>query len=525
MKRRYWLQWAGSAALAVVLTGCSLSSDSPRSEPACIRDKTPFSLSADNYADVGKPGDAKGTSRPFVVVLDEQHSSRVGQVEIAIMLNRLYHNANLRHLALEGSVLEKPPPDLTWFTSLPDASLRRAVALRLLRQGEVSAAEFAAMVLPDFQLHPIEHDNEYQVDLSDAATTSYDGYLVAIAATTMTSEQIEQATALLTENRHEDAIRFIVDTNPWTSQRYQLLDRKTPAVTTNEMQKLGAELEAKAQAVDADVTDYYEEFQAARRFFDTAAQRSKTMTGKTADLATARVGDCAPIAMNIGAAHTTEVADLFSQRNMSYAVVSPLSLSSGSGHDSDLSTEVYDRKLKQQSVDPAGAIGAFLDGRRKPLPSSETDWFKVKAELSYAAVVIARAAAAPAAGKPPFNLDRKQLGLGRSDPKIDIDLSTITVVPSQADDKTRNVLFKVTLLEQNVSLWVQTAVVDSAVDFLFSDPRNLEQVLKQILDELKTESPIGETKPSAQPLIVTLADGVKAVIGQSREAVEAVDLI
>lgn len=131
MKHQRWLQRVGAITLVAVLTGCAAgtSSGPPRSEPACIRDKTPFSLGAGTYADVGKLQDTKGTSRPFVVVLDERHNSRVGQVEIAIMLNRLYHTANLRHLALEGSVVEKPPPDLTWFTSLPDASARTAVAL------------------------------------------------------------------------------------------------------------------------------------------------------------------------------------------------------------------------------------------------------------------------------------------------------------------------------------------------------------------------------------------------------------
>ena len=98
MKHQCWQQGVGAITLVAVLTGCAAgtSSGPPQSEPACIRDKTPFSLDAGTYADVGKPQDAKGTSRPFVVVLDERHNSRVGQVEIAIMLNRLYHTANLR---------------------------------------------------------------------------------------------------------------------------------------------------------------------------------------------------------------------------------------------------------------------------------------------------------------------------------------------------------------------------------------------------------------------------------------------
>lgn len=531
MKHQRWPQWVGAVTLVTVLTGCTAgtSSGPPRSEPACIRDKTPFSLGADTYADVGKLQDAKGTSRPFVVVLDERHNSRVGQVEIAIMLNRLYHTANLRHLALEGSVVEKPPPDLTWFTSLPDASARTAVALQLLKQGEVSAAEFAAMVLPGFQLHPIEHDNEYKVNMSDAAEKSYTGYLVVIAATTMTPDQNAHAHALLTQNKNEEAIQFIVNTNPWTSQRYQILKRRVPIVTTDEIWNLTAELEVKAQQVGANVTDYREGLQEARTFLDTATKRSATMAANTAGLATARVDDCAPIIMNTGADHTTEVTGFLSQRNMSYAAVSPLSLSSNS-NDGDLDPETYDRKVKSQSVDPAGTIGAFLDGRRKPPLSSQTEWFKTKAELSYATVVIARAAAAAGGGGiPPFNLDQNQLGLGGPDPEshnIAINLATISVASAiDRNGKNRNdAIFQVTLLKQNTTLWVRAGVVDAPFNLLPDNQETLEKALKQIRDETKAERPTTEKEPSEKPVAADLTPDIKIGVDKSREAVETMNL-
>ncbi|MDQ4038552.1 MAG: hypothetical protein M3313_09430, partial [Actinomycetota bacterium] len=426
-------------------------------------------------------------------------------------------------------VVEKPPPDLTWFTSLPDASARTAVALQLLKQGEVSAAEFVAMVLPGFQLHPIEHDNEYQVDMSDAAEMSYTGYLVAIAATTMTPDQNAHADALLTQNKYEEAIRFIVNANPWTSQRYQILERRVPIVTTDEIRNLGAELEVKAQEVGADVADYREGLQAARTFWDTAEKRSATMAANTAGLATARVDDCAPITMDIGAGHTTEVTGFLSQRNMSYAVVSPLSLSSDS-NNGDLDPETtYGRKVKSQSVDPAGTIGAFLDGRRKPPPSSQTDWFKTKAELSYATVVIARAAAAGGGGKPPFNLDQNQLGLGpdREPHNIAINLSTISVVQAiDHNGKKRNdVIFQVTLLKQNATLWVRAGVVDAPFNFSPDDQETLEKALKQIRDETKAEPPTTEKEPSEQPVAAALTRDIKIGVAKSREAVETMNLI
>ncbi|MFL6140685.1 MAG: hypothetical protein ACJ72N_02295 [Labedaea sp.] len=517
-------------ALTAVLVGsgttsCGSSSDSPP-EPACVRDRTPFSLGADNYADVGKLGDAKGNGRPFVVVYDEQHLSRIGQVEIAIMLNRLYHTANLRHLALEGTVVEKPAPDLTWFRSLPAESIRGAVALQLLRQGEVSAAEFVAMVLPDFQLHPIERDNEYQVGLSDGAADSYTAYLVAIAWTSMTPDQRARADELSAQGKLAEAIRSIVDDNEWTRPRYALLQQTTPPASTGDMQKLGTELEEKARDVKADIEEFRSDLEGARRFFDTTTQRSGTMAAKTADLAAARVGDCAPIAMNIGAAHTAQVRDQLDQRHVSYAVVSPQSLSSDSDGGT-LSTDAFNRKANGQSVDPPGSLGALVGGHRKPPPSSQTAWFKTKAILSFAAVDIARAVPRGAGGgKPPYDLDAQKLGLGGSGGEpldITINLSTIIEVPNH-DNSGKDVIFEVTLHRPVTTFWMRVGVVPTPDKPVSTDQETLEKALMQTRDELKTERPSPDPPEKPPVAIVTLAPNVKAAIAGNPEDLKGVNL-
>jgi predicted GIY-YIG superfamily endonuclease len=523
--------------LSTGTTGCDAFSDSPQAEPepSCIRDKTSYSLGPDTYAEVGKLGDAKGNGRPFVTVFDEQHASRIGQVEIAMMLNRLYHTSNLRNLALEGSIVEKPRPDLGWFTSKPDARHRVDVALQLLRQGEVSAAEFAAMALPGFQLHPIEHENEHKVDLPDAAARSYTSYMVAIAVMSMTDSQATQAEALLKQDKKEEAIKFIIDSNPWTKERYELINRKTPVVTTEQMQKVGTELEDKAQQVGADISEYRDGLQTARKFFDTSTQRSSTMAAATADIATARVGDCAPIAMNIGAAHSNQIAGLLSQKNVSYAVVSPSSLATGTAiGNGSLSMQAYDRKVKGQSADPAGGIGAFLDGRRKPQLASQNEWFKAKAEIGYATVVIARAAAAAGGSgqQPPFDLDQKQLGLagsGPGAPSISIDLSTMKMVQVQDNGKTRNeVIFQVTLLKQKTGLWIRAGAVATqpgAPDSTQTLQQSLEQALKKMREEISKEPPADDPAPSAQSKVVDIVSGIKAAVASSAESAAAVNLI
>jgi hypothetical protein len=519
--------WSVPVLLTAVLAGCTSSpaSDPANSEPACVRDKTPYSLDASRYAGVGKLNGTKGTSRPLVVVLDEQHASRVGQVQIAMMLNRLYHQDNLRQLALEGAVVEKKTPDVGWFTSKPDAGIRTAVALQLLRQGEVSAADFAAMVLPGFTEQPIEKDDQYEVELSAKANQSYTGYLVAIATTTMTSDEITKAHGLLDQKKNDEAIQFIVGTNSWTSQRYQILNRAAPHVTTQEMQQLGTDLEQKATEVNADVADYRTDLQAAREFFDTAAQRSGTMAENTLKIATDSVGKCAPIAMDIGADHTTDITGFLSQKNMSYAAVSPLSLSLATDANSgDITLDAFDRKSKGQSVDPAGGLGSFIDGRRKPPPVIDQDWLKAKADLTYAAVVIARAAAAGGGQQPPFGLDQGKLGLGGpSGPtSITIDLSSIQVVPNE-DTKRNDILFKVTMVKQkNLTLWMKAGVVTNTAD-PSSTEQSLEKALKAMLDELATQDTPTED-PTDPPKVVDLSGDVKAAVGKSRNEVAATKL-
>ncbi|MFD2474911.1 hypothetical protein [Amycolatopsis silviterrae] len=521
MRRQQWPLWPAAVVLTTAVAGCTSSpgTDPAASEAACVRDKTPYSVNASRYADVGKLDSANGTSRPFVIVLDEQHASRVGQVEIAIMLNRLYHQDHLRRLALEGSVVEKKAPDVGWFTSKPDAGTRTAVALQLLREGEVSAADFAAMALPGFIEQPIEKSDQYDVELSTKANQSLTGYLVAIAATTMTSDQNLKANDLLDQKKDEEAIKFIIGTSPWASQRYQVVKRLTPIVTNEEMQRLAAELEQKATEVNADVTAYRADLQEAKKFFDVTVQRSNAMAENTIKLAADSVGECAPIAVDIGAAHTTEVADFLRRKNMSYAAVSPASLSTNANSGA-ITRDALHRKGDGKSVDPAGGVGSFLDGRHKPPPVVDQDWFKEKADLAYASVVLARAAGGGM--QPPFGLDEGKLGLGGGaiPPSIKIDLPSIQLVPR--DDKSgTDVLFKVTMTKQNLTLWMKAGVVAKPTDP--SGQESLEAALKRMRDELSKKA-TPEEDPKGKVTVSGLSGDVNGAVGRSKEEVSATKL-
>jgi hypothetical protein len=218
--------------------------------------------------------------------------------------------------------------------------------------------------------------------------------------------------------------------------------------------------------------------------------------------------------MNIGAAHTSEVADALKQKDIPYAVVSPSSLSLESG-DGSLSLEAFDRKLRGQSVDPANGIGAFVDGRRKPPPSIENRWLKAKAQLHYAAVVIARAAATAGSGPP--DLGQVELGLGGSgpaSPEIAIDMATARLSPRAGDDGRNDILFQVTLLNQNRTFWVRAGAFDTPEPLDAADPQTLERALESIVPELDVEPPVDEAAPPAQSPI-NISPDVKVRIAEN----------
>jgi hypothetical protein len=99
-----------------------------------------------------------------------------------------------------------------------------------------------------------------------------------------------------------------------------------------------------------------------------------------------------PIAMIIGAAHTERVVELFTDVEVSVAVLRANSLAEGR-EEGDLSLEAYDRKMLGLSVDSPGSLGALLDGRKKPRPVIQELWFQVKAKTFLLVTSAARAIA------------------------------------------------------------------------------------------------------------------------------------
>lgn len=390
----------------------------------------------------------RGSTNRTVFVFEERHDSRIAQIEIALMLWRLQQGQGLRQISLEGAMAAQGDLPVQWFHEPAGGGAtkgaRREAALKLLREGEISAAELAALVQPEVRVRGNEVDSEYRVEPSkNNASVSY---LISIAERSLTPDDIRRANSLVRAKQLEEALNVIVSSNAWTKDRYEKLYGDSIS-STEESAVILRELEAKARelGIKADARQ-----EAGLRedinFYRMASQRSCTIVKNT--LAMMDAAATAPVALIIGAAHTPKVVELLKAAKLSYAVLTPLAMKDKAP---GLTGEMYRRKMALGSVDPAGMLGALLDGRKKPSPVVGERWFKSKAGIYASADLLAAAAA----GGGPIPSDA--LGAELKSLPIKIDFSTLTVTGKGA---LARITYKVTALvsdddpDRTVDVWV-----------------------------------------------------------------------
>jgi hypothetical protein len=393
----------------------------------------------------------QGVNNRTLFVFEERHDSRIGQMEIALMLWRLQRSHGLRQISLEGAFTAKGDLPVKWFHDATGSeTARRAgheAALRLLKEGEISAAEFIALTQPAVQVKGNEIESEYQVEPS--RNNAVLGYLIGIAERSVPARDIQQVNTLVKARKMDEALAVIFSHDPWANERYQKLYGDHIASTEEsvfilrEIEKKAGELGVKTEA-QAEAG-----FRADLNFYQTASRRSCTIVKNT--LAMMDATSTAPVALIIGAAHTPKVVELIKAAKLSYVVISPLALDTPTAVPG-LTGPMYHRKSELKSVDDLGGLGALLDGRKKPSPVVGKQWFKSKAEI-YAATDLIVAAAAQG-GPMPSDALKAEL---QSFNSIKIDWSSKKVVKK---GNAVQVLYKVTALtsdtdpRQSVDIWV-----------------------------------------------------------------------
>lgn len=380
-----------------------------------------------------------------VYLFEENHSSKVGQVEIARMLLRLHKNQGLRTVGLEGYV-ESRPLKAPWAEKM-DAATRLRVGARLLGDGEISSAEFLCVAFDDVSVVGIDDPTQYAVSPDRAAGAAPTMYLVLIAEHGMTEKNKQRLEELLSA-KSPDALSFTVNSDPWTKGEYATRRRTDIRSTAQELEGL-ARLEAEAKRRGVDIPpELASGMQLLKRFYSASETRSEVMIRKLSELSK----QSSPIAGVIGAAHTTRIVEGLRANGISVAVIRANALDNRKTQE--LSQEEYlgyERKLERRSVESEG-LGALVQKKRKPAPVLELPWVKRKVNV-YQATVAVTTSVLVSNDKPPYRI-------GALPPGISVDPDKISRIGDE-------VLFSIGIEDEKggkSTIWVRAGYARSTVD-------------------------------------------------------------
>jgi hypothetical protein len=486
--------------------------------------------------DAGKVVAAGEGRKPLsVIVFEEKHTSPVGQMEIALMLLRLERQYGLRLISLEGAMASKGSLPAEWFVNASDNAetrrARHAVALRMLRDGEIGSAEFIALVRPQVQVRGNEVESEYTVKPPEKNPTSRLFSLIVKQLLTpsqiqdsLTPAQIIQLNKLLTEKKDLEARDFFFKEHPWLRDRYPKLLNEN-MVSSEELVTVIEDIRSKSVELGIPIDSESEsQLNQLVHFYCVASKRSNTIFSQT--LAMVNQPKTALVALNIGAAHTPKMVELLKAAGASYVVISPLALATGS-KAGDLTSEAFQRKQGLGSVDEAGLLGALLDGRKKlPVVLGER-WYQIKSQAYVATRLLANAATS---GGVPLKDDLKEQL--HHLPLINIDFDSVRVI-NRGDQK--RVVFQF-MAKTHDNAPTKTIAVGAWNENLVKEPQigeelDLEQVL---MDDIKADrlKPVDAkiertvdtkiTKPAVKPKVVPvqISEDTKAVFSTDLSAVE-----
>lgn len=443
-------------------------------------------LANDISADIGSVSTVRrGVPRKKVIVFEENHASRAGQIEIAIMLNRLHKNGT-KFIALEGELVTGKPLNASWFHGLVDTKTMQEVAVHLLKEGEINSAEFIALCYPDVEVHGVEIDEEYNVSLSDDDSISVIFYLLAIAEESLSQDQIQTRNQLIEQERYGEYIEFVINADPWTKERYEKLMDEDKIYSLDDIISVYKEIKKKADRVGAEIdAESKAGLKELIKYYEARAKASNTITANT--IALCEKSPDAPVAMIIGAAHTSKISELLKNDYAAYAVITPTSLSDPDDK-SNLTSNAYHQKMQRLSIDETGMLGSFLDNRHelmdrqhKPPSVLNEEWFQRASEIKVITVMVARVAASGRDPDPLAGLEDKLSMF----PYVTVVPGSIERMPD-ADDGA--VIFCLDVKDERgqleTTIWIRTKQIRGQIDFEESED-GLEELLEEALQDVR----------------------------------------
>lgn len=374
---------------------------------------------------------APGRTGIPMVVLEERHNSRIGQLQHAIILARLHDQHGLKDIVLEGYLKERPPINTDWFTKAvaeKTPKARARIAARFLKQGDISAAEFMKLVYTDVNLLRSETEDTYNVELPDGAPGL--NFLLAIAQRSLrqghvpTLQKLKREFDLLKgkpvaqEQKRIALIDFMLSVDSWTASRGKAYTNVETMMKMTGDEHLNHVREIKLYAERNSITvppELQRGIEKEIAFWQKRMASNDIIVQAALDAGSSRSAGRV-IAINIGSFHTDGVCQLLRRADRSYAVVTPLYAGNDtsdvtSDQPGDLTSEMYDRKNKRLPVFSQGLSALILKevgGRKKPEPVLAETFFEAEAELSAFVTAIAGAIlkppSPPGEGKAPYGL-------------------------------------------------------------------------------------------------------------------------
>lgn len=443
----------------------------------------------------------KGAKGVPIIVLEETHTSRAGQIEGAIVMTRLHDKYGLRTIALEGYLKEDKPLATDWFRKAAGksgTSSRDSVAVRLLQEGEISAAEFMALVFEDIQCHPIEVAAEYEIEQDQTAAVAPIQYLVKLAFPALTESHVptiqdfqKRIENYSKQGKNKEAaeetkkmLDFVINVEPWTKKTYAELNEAMDQMDGEKVVRVMKSIDDRARSRKIDLTtEEKEAMKGALAFWGKRMQANATMTDATTRLSTQRKAGV--VVMIIGAAHTNGVVSRLRAQGCSFAVLTPLS-QKNDDERGDIPYDVFvNRKYNQLSVYTDGLAGILNDaltGQKKPKPVVNMPWFRGKSELYLFLDRVSLALADPSRRPPRYGFDDDSL---RGE-FVAIDPGTIDKVRKEGQDY---IILRATLNYQNPMKRKETWFV---IQHTLEKRVSLEESLKQALRKVRQEGEPGK---------------------------------
>jgi hypothetical protein len=478
------------SALVVINIGCQSNNSSRTASNLSSKDANALA------SDVGAEFEVLGRTAPGnkgapILLLEERHDSRAGQIQHAITLVRLHEKYAVNDIGLEGYLKDGPPLDTSWVarTARTQDPLSRARVLsRLLREGEISSAEFVQLVYDNVQLLPAETRQQYDVNLSPAASVGPLLYLPELAPDT------------------------------WTQQQTETYNNQTAvmAMRGEEHLAVAQEIERRAQQQNIHLSPTrrkaWDEYMT---FWQGRVGASKSMVDAAS--AAADEPNVAAFPIVIGSFHTQEMADKFVSEGRPIAVLTPAAIKSEDNRG-DLSDKAFNLKYGRKSVFSSGLGNTLVTmfppkaDAKKPRPVVNEPWMQAKSEIYFATYRLVHQLLGSDGPPSPPN-DHPPYGLVADDFRgrwTAVGLSGLEIL---RDKDGRSVVFPITIGDdrQHKTLWIKAALQTGQ-----TQGATIEEILRSELDEVQTEG--DKMRPTAEDELgrVRMGTDVIAVISSTQ---------